>query len=126
MAVALPGIRRSGVIVVMPDGRLDRTACTSRTDGSGDAAGDDGIAEAVAGGQGVGSVQGWPIILTHRSGDAALGPGGGRALGQWYLGQQDDGPRRKPERGHQPGKTAADDDGATGEVGTHGLHGGLP
>ena len=92
----------------------------------GDAAGDGRIAEAVAGRQGVGGVQGRPVVLAHGGGDAALGPGRGRTLGQWHLGQQDDGPRRQPERGHQPGKAAADDDGAAGKVGTHGLHGGLP
>ena len=92
----------------------------------GDAAGDGGIAEAIAGRQRVGGVQGRPVVLAHRGGDAALGPGRRRALGQRYLGQQDDGPRRQPERGHQPGKTAADDDGAAGELGTQGLHARLP
>ena len=92
----------------------------------GDAAGDGRIAEAVSRRQGVGGVQGRPIVLAHGGGDAALGPGRGRSFGQGHLGQQDDGLRREPERGHQPGKATADDDGAAGEVGTQGLHGGLP
>ena len=32
----------------------------------------------------------------------------------------------EPQRGHQPGKATADDDGAAGKVGTHGLHAHLP
>ena len=48
----------------------------------GDAAGDGRIAEAVAGRQGVGGVQGRPVVLAHGGGDAALGPGRGRSFGQ--------------------------------------------
>jgi hypothetical protein len=57
---------------------------------------------------------------------AALSPGGRRTLEQRHLGEQDDGPRREPERGHEAGQAAADDDGAAGEVEAHGLHRALP
>ena len=110
-------VERHAVALELDDGRRRRR---------GDAAGDGRIAEAVAGRQGVGGVQGRPVVLAHGGGDAALGPGRGRSFGQWHLGQQDDGPRRQPQRGHQPGKAAADDDGAAGKVGTHGLHARLP
>jgi hypothetical protein len=110
-------VERHAVPLELDDGRRRRR---------GDAAGDDGIAEAVSRRQGVGGVQGRPVVLAHGGSDAALGPGRGRTLRQRHLGQQDDGPGAEPQRGHQPGQATADDDGATGKVGTHGLHARLP
>ena len=124
-AASRPSARRPAGIAVEDD------AVTLQLDDGGrrrrsDAAGDGGIAQPVAGRQRVGGMQGRPVVLAHGGGDAALGPGRSGALGQGHLGQQDDGPRREPERGHQAGKTAADDDGAAGKFGTHGFHRGLP
>ena len=62
----------------------------------GDAAGDGGIAQSVAGRQRVGGVQGRAVVLAHGGGDAALGPGRRGTLGQGHLGEQDDGLRREP------------------------------
>ena len=102
---AAPGVAVEGDAVALELGDGGRRR-------RGDAGGDGGIAEAVAGGQRVGGVQRRIVVLAHGGGDAALRPGRGGALGKRRLGEQDHGLRRQPQRRHQPGQAAADDDGA--------------
>ncbi len=70
------------------------------------------LAEAGAGGQGVGGVEGGGVIGGHGHGDAALGPGRGAALVQRRGAEHQDAARCGGQGGGEAGEAGADDDDA--------------
>src|SRR5690606_25223839 len=61
-----------------------------------------------SGGDGVLGVQLRPVVRTDGRGDAALRPGRSGAFAERAGRDEEDGPRRQPERGEEPGKAGAD------------------
>ncbi len=76
-----------------------------------DAACDGFVAQAGAGGERVGEVQGRVIVVAHRGGKPALRPQARSFRAERRLRQQYDRLRRHLKGRHQAGGTAADDDG---------------